>query len=106
MSVTLRDKYISVLTAELNFELTASRSKKFVTLVDAKTGRRLYIGRAGSIRSGHSASESYPVDKGFKDKLLSIYGRRPTSGKRRAAAATATGVAATGAEDTEAETVK
>lgn len=82
MPKTLCDKYISVLTTEMDFCVVVSRSRKYTKLHNPKTNQNIFVGKAGAIRAGRSSSESFPVDQSFKDKLLKIYDLRTKQERR------------------------
>lgn len=76
MPKTLCERYISVLTTEMDYRVVITRSRKYTKLHNPKTGQNIFVGKAGAIRAGRSSAESFPVDQSFKDKLLKIYDLR------------------------------
>jgi hypothetical protein len=68
MTKTLREKYAAALIAKGEKEVK-SKSSKFLTFTRADGGF-YFIGKAGSLRFGHSSSTSFPVSQERKDFLL------------------------------------
>ncbi len=77
----LKEIYIAALTHSGTAAVVDGRSSKYVTLADSKDDERFYfVGKSGSLRSGRTVTESYPVDPHLKSMLKKYYTKKIAPG--------------------------
>ena len=65
----LQNKFIKVLTEQMEYKEVPSNSKKYRKM--EKDGHVLWIGKKGAIRSGNTISESRPIPQFVYNKIKS-----------------------------------
>jgi len=72
MAQTLQERYSAGLLARGYAELTNTRTKKYRVFEKGfdRDVRRVFVGKAGGVRTGASSSDSFPVSDGYKRSLL------------------------------------